>query len=97
MKRVFITESIATLPPFGDFSRFQANERLRRTSFPISSYRFRLSAFSKAELRVTNPFELPPVRGGGGGVNYDAASGKISIISKCFQRSKQELKKILRP
>jgi hypothetical protein len=32
-------------------------------------------AFSKAELRLTIPIELPPVHGG----DSDAASGKIPI------------------
>jgi hypothetical protein len=38
-------------------------------------------------------FELSPVSLGGwrGGLNSDAASCKIFIISKCFHRSKQEL------
>ncbi len=47
---------------------------------------------SKAELRLTNPFELPPVYLGGGG-DFNAALGKIFIISKRFHRSNQELKK----
>jgi hypothetical protein len=51
-----------------------------------------LSAFSKAELRLTIPLSCTSLVGGGGG-DSDAASGKISIISKCFHRSKQELKK----
>jgi hypothetical protein len=38
-----------------------------------------LSVFSKAELRLTIPFELPPVSLGS--EDSDAASGKISIIS----------------
>jgi hypothetical protein len=52
-----------------------------------------LSAISKAELRLPIPFELPPVSfgAGGGGKNSDAASGKISRISKNSRRSKQEL------
>jgi hypothetical protein len=49
-----------------------------------------MSAFSKAELRLT--IELPPVSLGGGG-DFDADSSKISRISKSFQRSKQKLKK----
>jgi hypothetical protein len=40
-------------------------------------------------LRVAASF----VGGWGGGLNSDAASCKIFIISKCFHRSKQELKK----
>ncbi len=44
-------------------------------------------------MRLTIPIELPPVSlGVGKGGNSDAASGKISIISKCFHRSKPELK-----
>ncbi len=46
-----------------------------------------LSDFSKAELRFPILFEVPPE------FKSDAASCKISRISKCFQRSKQELKK----
>jgi hypothetical protein len=46
-----------------------------------------LSAFSKAELRFPIFFEVPPGVG-----NSDATSCKISRISKCFHRSKQELK-----
>jgi hypothetical protein len=49
--------------------------------------------FSKAELRLTIPFELPPVLLGGGG-NSDAASGKISRIRKCFHRASRNLKSI---
>ncbi len=41
----------------------------------------------KGWIEVHNPIEL----GGGGRGDSDAASGKISIISKCFHRSKQEL------
>jgi len=40
------------------------------------------------------PFSCSQSRWGvGGGLNSDAASCKIFIISKCFHRSKQELKK----
>ncbi len=46
-------------------------------------------------MRLPISFELPPVSlgVGSGGGNSDAASGKISRISKNFQRSKQELTK----
>jgi hypothetical protein len=52
-------------------------------------------------MRLPISFELPPVSLGVGGWvgmgpwggNSDAASGKISRISKQFQRSKQELKR----
>ncbi len=50
----------------------------------------RLLAFSKAELKLTIPFELPPVSlgVGGGGILMRLPSG-----SKCFHRSKQKFKK----
>jgi hypothetical protein len=52
-----------------------------------------MSAFSKAELRLEAHNPCLVGGGGEGGGDSDAASGKISIISKYFRRSKQELKK----
>jgi hypothetical protein len=51
-----------------------------------------LSATSKAEMRLPISFELPPVLlgVGVGGVNSDAASGKISRI--CFKEASRNFK-----
>ncbi len=53
-------------------------------------------AFSKAELRLTIPFELLPVWGGGEGGGFDAASGKISRIStvSVFSQKQSRTKKV---
>ncbi len=68
--------------------KIRKNLKRFRYYFSKSQADDRLSAFSKAELRFLSLFDVPARVG-----NSDAVSYKISRISKCFHRSKQELKK----